>query len=95
MALTKVQKKVHSNGQISLGKDWGGRDVQVEYVGPNEIRIRAGAVAFIPEEHRAFFTPEALEQVADFSRWEETTPPQTSDIQAFRHEITRRRAKSK
>jgi hypothetical protein len=84
-------KKVHPNGQLSLGKEWGGREVAVEYVSPHEVRIRAGTIAFIPEEHHPFFTPAAIERLSAFSDWEEKTPPKKADLDQFRAAVARRR----
>ena len=48
---------VPSNGQISIGKQWAGREVMVEMVDDNRMVITAGT--FIPHDLSAFYTKEA------------------------------------
>ena len=42
--------KVPNNGQISIGKKWAGREVKLEVVSDNEIRIVSGI--FVPEHQK-------------------------------------------
>ena len=59
---------VPANGQISIGKTWAGRQILVEEIDNNEIRILSGA--FIPDSQKVFHTKEAQESLDAFNEWE-------------------------
>jgi len=60
---------VSSNGQISIGKAWAGRQIRVEEVSENEIHISAGT--FVPDSQKEFFTKKANQSLDEFNQWEE------------------------
>lgn len=63
---------VPTNGQISIGTKWAGKQVRIEELSDSEIHISAGT--FIPESQREFFTKESLETLKEFDQWEEKNP---------------------
>ncbi len=74
---------VASNGQISIGKAWAGRQIVIEEVAEGVLHIRAGV--FVPDFQKTFHTKAAKESLADFNEWEENKPskaPKSSDILA-------------
>lgn len=68
---------VASNGQISIGKEWAGKQIVIERVSPNELRILSGA--FIPDKDLTFHTSEAKEALIEFEDWAEKNPPKKSN----------------
>jgi hypothetical protein len=69
---------VPANGQISIGKSWAGRQIMVEEIGDDEIRISSGI--FVPDSQSSFHTDEAKESLAAFNKWEVKNPPRRSDV---------------
>ena len=69
---------VPANGQISIGKSWAGRQIMVEEIGEDEIRISSGI--FVPDSQRTFHTEEAKESLAAFNKWEAKNPPEATDV---------------
>ena len=72
---------VASNGQISIGKAWAGRQIVIEEVTEGELHIRAGV--FVPVSQKTFHTKAAKESLAEFNNWEESKTkkaPKSSDI---------------
>jgi hypothetical protein len=69
---------VPANGQISIGKSWAGRQIMVEEIGDDEIRISSGI--FVPDSQRTFHTEDAKESLAAFSKWEVENPPKGTDV---------------
>ena len=72
---------VPSNGQISIGTAWAGRQVRVEEVNNNEIHIMSGT--FIPDSQKTFFTEEAKQSLAKFDEWERGQPAKATDTKAL------------
>lgn len=60
---------VASNGQISIGKAWAGRQIVIEEVADGELHIRAGV--FVPDSQKTFHTKAAKESLSEFNDWEE------------------------
>lgn len=83
--------RVHPNGQLSLGRQWGGRDVRVEFVSESEVRIVSGS--FLPDHQKPFYTPEAIARLEAFSIWEEASPPAATDMNDFKASIAKKKAK--
>ncbi len=67
---------VASNGQISIGKSWAGRQIVIEEVGEGELHIRAGV--FVPDSQKIFHTKAAKESLAEFNDWEGKNSPKHS-----------------
>ena len=88
MPRTRKVLTVPSNGQISIGKRWAGREVMVETVDDNRLVITAGA--FIPHDMATFYTEEAQTELAAFNRWSERTPARKTNLQEFRKRLARK-----
>ena len=72
---------VASNGQISIGKAWAGRQIVIEEVAEGELHIRAGV--FVPDSQKTFHTKSAKTSLAEFNDWEgnqSAKAPKSSDI---------------
>ena len=66
---------VASNGQISIGKAWAGRQIVIEEVADGELHIRAGI--FVPDSQKIFNTKSAKKSLNEFNDWEESKPVKT------------------
>ncbi|NJL26111.1 MAG: hypothetical protein HC902_13720 [Calothrix sp. SM1_5_4] len=80
---------VPTNGQISIGKAWAGRQIRIE-VSDSEIHISAGT--FIPDSQKAFFTPEAKTALAEFNNYESGKPAKASDTKALFASLKKKKA---
>lgn len=72
---------VSANGQINIGKSWAGRQILIEEVGDNEIRILSGV--FMPDSQGAFHTKEAQVIHHSFNEWESKNPAKATDTKAL------------
>ena len=63
---------VASNGQISIGKAWAGRQIVIEEIGDGELHIKAGS--FVPDSQKTFNTAEARTSLNEFNSWSEKAP---------------------
>ncbi len=63
---------VASNGQISIGKAWAGRQIVIEEVGEGELHIKSGS--FIPDSQKIFNTIEAKNSLLEFDKWNDSAP---------------------
>jgi hypothetical protein len=79
---------VPSNGQISIGKQWAGREVMVEMVNDNCMVITAGT--FIPHDLATFYTKDAHAQLANFNRWSQKTPASQTNLNQLRKRLARK-----
>ncbi len=57
---------VASNGQICIGREWAGRQISIEELGPAELKIVSGA--FVPDP--------VLEE---FEQWQAKNPAKKTD----------------
>jgi len=73
-------KVVGSNGQISLGKEFAGRQVLVEEREPGVWLVRTATV--IPENELWLHQPEAREDLFRALEWAQRNPPKESDPDA-------------
>ncbi len=75
--MSDVVKKlatVGNNGQISIGKEFAGREVLIEKHADGRIVISPGM--FIPDNQKTFFTAEAKGRLDEFDSWaSENLPP--------------------
>lgn len=72
---------VASNGQISIGKAWAGRQIVIEEVADGELHIRAGI--FVPDSQKTFNTKSAKDSLTEFNIWEENKAaktPKSNDV---------------
>jgi len=86
----KQKKKILTvppNGQISIGKTWAGRQVQIEEVDDHQIVITSGA--FVPAGNETFYTKNAQSQLSEFNEWSSENPPKKSDLKRLRKQLGR------
>lgn len=74
-------KVVGSNGQISLGKEFAGRQVLVEEQGPGVWLIRTAMV--VPHNELWVHEPQAREELQRALEWAQRNPPKESDPDAI------------
>jgi len=74
---------VPSNGQISIGKEWAGREIQIEQIENGQIIITAGS--FVPDA--AFTSKKAQSQLHAFNQWEKKSPPKKTNLKALRQKL--------
>ncbi|MCC7405481.1 MAG: hypothetical protein IT288_13870 [Bdellovibrionales bacterium] len=72
---------VPANGQISIGKSWAGKQIRVEEIGKDEIRISSGT--FVPDSQAVFYTKEAQETLREFNAWESKKPSKATNTKAL------------
>ncbi len=79
---SKVSVKViGANGQISLGKQYAGRQVLVEEQEPGVWLVRTASV--VPDNERWLHEPQARGELARALQAAERTPPQRSDPESL------------
>jgi hypothetical protein len=74
-------KVIGANGQISLGKEFAGRQVLVEEREPGVWFVRTAIV--IPENERWLHEPQAAAELQTALAWAAKTKPQESDVDAL------------
>lgn len=85
MRQAKKVLTVPSNGQISIGKQWAGREVMVEVVDDNRIVITSGT--FVPADQATFYTKEANATLENFNQWSGKTPAKKTDLNSLRKRL--------
>lgn len=73
-------KVVGSNGQISLGKEFAGRQVLVEEQEPGVWLVRTALV--VPDNELWLHQPKAREDLARALEWAQRNPAKESDLDA-------------
>lgn len=86
MAHTAKLKVIGTNGQISLGKEYAGRQVTVEEVGDEKWLITG--VAVIPKSELWLHEPKTAAALTRAIRRAEATPPQETDLDALERKLT-------
>ena len=74
-------KVIGANGQISLGKEFAGRQVLVEEREPGVWFVRTAIV--IPENERWLHEPQAAAELQTALAWAAKNKPQSSDVDAL------------
>ena len=74
-------KVIGANGQISLGKEFAGRQVLVEEREPGVWFVRTAIV--IPENERWLHEPQAAAELQTALAWAAKNKPQDSDLDAL------------
>lgn len=74
-------KVIGANGQISLGKEFAGRQVLVEEREPGVWFVRTAIV--IPENERWLHEPQAAAELQTALAWAAKTKPHESDVDAL------------
>ena len=72
-------KTVGVSGQISLGKEYAGRNVLIEQIEPGVWIIKVGE--FIPENERWLHSPETRKDLDEAIAWAEKNPPKPSNME--------------
>ena len=80
LAVKSSVKVVGSNGQISLGKEFAGRQVLVEEREPGVWLVRAAQV--VPENELWLHQPKARDDLRRALHWAQSNPPHESDPDA-------------
>lgn len=78
-------KVVGSNGQISLGKEFAGRQVLVEEQEPGVWLIRTAQV--VPDNELWLHQPQAREELQRALEWAQRNPPKESDLEAVAEDL--------
>ena len=73
-------KVIGANGQISLGKQFAGRQVLVEEQEPGVWLVRTATV--IPDNERWLHEPQAAADLARALEWAKANPPRDTDVDA-------------
>jgi hypothetical protein len=76
MAATAIQpsvKVIGANGQISLGKQFAGRQVLVEEREPGVWLVRTATV--VPDNERWLHEPQAAAELQEALTWAQSNPP--------------------
>ncbi len=74
-------KTIGPNGQISLGKQFAGRQVIVEQREPGVWLVRTATI--IPDNERWVHEPKAAEDLAAALNWAAANPPSDKSTDAF------------
>jgi hypothetical protein len=74
-------KVIGSNGQISLGKKFAGRQVIVEEREPGVWLVRTATV--VPDDQSWFWEPEHLKKFKAAVAWAQANPPDDSTTEAI------------
>ncbi len=73
-----VVKKIGSSGQISLGKEYAGRDVVIEQISDGVWIIKTGQ--FMPHDERWLHHPEVSSALDKAIDWAEQNPPGETNL---------------
>lgn len=84
-------KVVGSSGQISLGKEFAGRQVLIEEREPGVWLVRTAVV--IPENEAWLHAPQAQRDLQEALAWAQANPPHESDPDALFEELRHAREK--
>jgi len=80
-------KTVGTSGQVSLGKKWAGRTVQVEEVEEGVWTIKVGQ--FVPDNERWLLDPEVSKEIDEAIAWAESTPRSETDLTELKERLER------
>lgn len=76
---------IPDNGQISVGKEFAGKQVEIRKLENGSILITPGK--FIPDNQKTFFTTESKDLLEEFNKWEEKESPQHSSVSDLRKKL--------
>ena len=79
-ALSTSIKIIGANGQVSLGKQFAGRQVLVEEQEPGVWLVRTATV--IPDNERWLHQPQAASNLQDALAWAQNHPPADDNVDA-------------
>lgn len=69
---TAIIKQVGSNGQISLGKEYAGKQVQICQLDDGTLIIKTGK--FIPDNEQWLYADSSMERLNNAIEWAEKNP---------------------
>src|SRR5207244_3483533 len=78
-------KVVGASGQISLGKEYAGRQVLVEEPAPGVWMVRTATV--IPDNERWLHMPQVAGPLSRALTWASKNPPAETDLDALKREL--------
>jgi hypothetical protein len=78
----QVIRSIGSSGQISLGKEYAGRQVLVESPEPGVWVIRTATV--IPDNEKWLYTPSLKKDLTAALAWAQKTPAKLSKLSKFK-----------
>ncbi|MFM9967115.1 MAG: hypothetical protein ACKVQK_01750 [Burkholderiales bacterium] len=78
-ALVKI---IGTSGQISLGKEYAGRQVLIEVPEPGVWLVRTASV--VPDNERWLHTPQAKDALGAAIAWATNNPPIASDLSTLK-----------
>jgi hypothetical protein len=67
-----VIKQVGTNGQVSLGKEYAGKQIQISKLEDGTLIIKSGR--FVPDSERWLHTEKNTEELDKAVKWAESTP---------------------
>jgi hypothetical protein len=74
-------KVVGSSGQISIGKEFAGQQVQIEQREPGVWLVRA--VVVVPQNEVWLHDPRTQHDLLTAAAWAQSNPPQETDVDAL------------
>ncbi len=83
--------RVGKNGQISIGKEFAGETVMIEYT---EGSMQVTPVDIIPKHMKTFYTEEAKASLDDFEKWAAENPPTETNLDEYAESLTEKKAKT-
>lgn len=78
-------KTIGRSGQISLGKEYAGRTVQVEEIDEGIWIVKTGE--FVPDRERWLHAAEVAEPLDEAIAWAEEHPSKESDLDALEEDL--------
>jgi hypothetical protein len=86
MALRAEVKYVGDNGQISLGKEYAGKQVQIMKSAEGTITIKTGN--FIPDSERWLHQGDNLKKLNEAITWAENTPRNSDNFEEIMKKLS-------
>ena len=86
-------KTVHQSGQISIGKEMGGRYARVDKFSDGRVLITP--VKVVSDHDEGLFTEDMAQQLARFDELDSARVPVRSSVSELKREIGKRRASSR
>jgi len=80
---------VPANGQISIGKSWAGKQIQIVEEKTGELHITSGT--FVPDSQKIFFTEKAEKSLAEFNRYEKESKPTATNTKSLFAELKKKK----
>jgi hypothetical protein len=81
LAIQSSVKVIGANGQISLGKQFAGRQVLVEEQEPGVWLVRTATI--IPDNERWLHQPQAAADLQAAQAWAQTNPPSDENVDSL------------